>query len=155
MKNSKQFLDAIMARHGLTSDYQLAKFLGIRQQRISIYRHHGAFDDDTCIMVAAALGLEPSYVMACIAAERTKSAKAKAAWQHAAELLGGLAAVLAIMAILPFVNLPDAGLVRVAEASALFDNNIHYAKLLLTGLALIIITLLSSPDKKHDDSQPR
>ena len=102
MQTTLEFLDTIKAKQGLTSDYQLAKFLKLSDQRISFYRTgKSRFDEDTCIMVADVLGLDQGYVMACIAAERTKSAKAKAAWKHTAELLGGLAAALAVVAFLP------------------------------------------------------
>lgn len=102
MKTSNQFLDAIKAMHGFTSDYQLCKFLEIRSGRISGYRNNRThFDEDTCIIVAQALGLEPGYVMACIAAERTKSKQAKAVWKRTAEVLYGLAAALAVIAFLP------------------------------------------------------
>lgn len=101
MQTTNDFLDAVKSKHGLTSDYQLAKFLNFRQQRISIYRHHGAFDDDACITVAQALSLEPSYVMACIAAERTKSEKAKAVWSKLAKRLSAVAAVVLVISLAP------------------------------------------------------
>lgn len=100
MQTSAQFLDAIINKHGFTSDYQLSKHLGIRSQRISNYRNQiSHFDEDTCILVAQALNLEPGYVMACIAAERTKSPAAKTQWAKMAELAQRISAVAAALLI--------------------------------------------------------
>ena len=76
-------------------------------------------------MLFRSLKLDSGYVLACVAAERASQPEIKAAWAHTAEVLYGLAAALAVVALLPFIHLPPAGL---AEVSLAFDNNIHYAK---------------------------
>ena len=107
MKTTVEFLDAVRAAHGLTSDYQLAKHLKIRAARISNYRNgHTLFDEETCLLIAADLDLDPGYVFACIASERANKPEVKAAWKKTADLLYGLAAALAIVAVLPYVLLP-------------------------------------------------
>ncbi len=59
MKSTVQFLDAVRVRHGLTSDYQLAKFLRARQQTISRYRNgQSMMDEAMCLKIAAALSLD-------------------------------------------------------------------------------------------------
>src|SRR6266568_3855466 len=72
MKSTVQFLDAVRVRHGLTSDYQLAKFLRARQQTISRYRNgQSMMDEAMCLKIAAALSLDdPGEVLVAIAHER-------------------------------------------------------------------------------------
>lgn len=87
-RTTVEFLDALKARHGLSTDYKLAKFLHIRQQAISNYRigkQH--FGDEVAIMIAAQLDLDPGYVLACIHEERTKRPQVKAAWRQVARAL--------------------------------------------------------------------
>src|SRR6266702_1707358 len=69
MKSTVQFLDAVRVRHGLTSDYQLAKFLRARQQTISRYRNgQSMMDEAMCLKIAAALSLDdPSAVLVALA----------------------------------------------------------------------------------------
>lgn len=108
MKTTVDFLDAVKKKHGLTSDYQLSKLMGCTHSSISGYRHgKSKMDEDTACKVAELLNLEPGYVLSCIAAERAKSPEAKAAWKHTAEVLYGLAAVLAVIAFLPTATLPQ------------------------------------------------
>src|SRR6266702_116946 len=68
MKSTVQFLDAVRVRHGLTSDYQLAKFLRARQQTISRYRNgQSMMDEAMCLKIAAALSLDdPGEVLVAL-----------------------------------------------------------------------------------------
>lgn len=96
--NTVEFLDAVKRRHGLSSDYALAKRMGWNTARVSIYRAgRRELDDEGCVQIAAELGVPPAYVMASIAAARAKSASIKKHWQEAAKLLkqGTAAAILA------------------------------------------------------------
>lgn len=90
MKSTVDFLDAVKARHGLASDYQLSKFFGCTRGAISNYRMGKSHLDEAAAMkVARALDLAPGYVLAAVAAERTKSEEVKRAWLKAARILGG------------------------------------------------------------------
>ena len=85
MRTTLEFLDAVKRRHQLTSDYQLARFLGVRQQTISSYRRgNSRLDEVMAIKVADALSMDRAHVLACIAAERAKSEQARKAWERAA-----------------------------------------------------------------------
>ena len=57
--------------------------------------------DEYALKVADLLGLEGGYVLACIAAERSKNERVKKAWAWWADHKS-LAAVLAVLAVLPF-----------------------------------------------------
>lgn len=98
-----EFLDAVKRRHGLTSDYQLAKKLAWTPQRLSGYRiGRRELDDEGCVQIAEALELPPAYVMACVAAARAKDASIKKHWLAAARLLktGTAAAILVTAGLL-------------------------------------------------------
>lgn len=106
MKNTADFLDDLQKKLGVESDYAVGKLLGIHRQQLSHYRLlKGAFDDEMCIRVAEILEIEPAFVMASMHHQRAKNPKVKAAWEWTAQHLGGLAAALAVLAIIPFV--PD------------------------------------------------
>lgn len=65
------FLDAVKAAYGLTSDYQLAKKLAVSQPSITGYRQGRRAMDDACALkVAHLLDVEPLLVMASVHAER-------------------------------------------------------------------------------------
>lgn len=61
MKNAAEFLDAVKAKHGISTDYKLAKFLGWNQQRITKIRKGASFDDDASAQIADVLDLDPGY----------------------------------------------------------------------------------------------
>jgi len=99
-KTTLEFIADLKQKTGLDSDYAIAKLLGITKNALSLYRNGKSyFGEDVAMKVAEILELEDGYVLACIAAERTKNERAKRAWQH----LGGFAAALAVLAVLPFV----------------------------------------------------
>ncbi len=127
--NTRDFLDAVKRRHRLRSDYALAKFLGWRQPRISTYRNTPReLDDAACIKVADALDLPCGYVLATIAAARTKDKAARAEWTRVARLLkaGSRAAAACVVAgVLVAAN--DARATSPAPTHSLIAHSIHYA----------------------------
>jgi hypothetical protein len=94
MRTTSQYLDALKERLNVTSDYALAKHLGIRQSTISSYRHRGShFGEDLSIRVAEILEIDPGEVLAAMAAERTKCPAARKAWARLSDsLMAGLLA---------------------------------------------------------------
>lgn len=86
MKTTNQYLDAVKAKHGLTSDYQLAKLLGIRQSTISGYRaERSHLDDLMALKVAELLSIDPMEIIAAANVERAKTAETKRVWTTAWE----------------------------------------------------------------------
>jgi transcriptional regulator with XRE-family HTH domain len=76
-----EYLDAAKVRLGITSDYALAKKLGISQPAISNYRSgRSRIDDDVALTIAEILGLNPLQVIAAANAERAKTPEARARW---------------------------------------------------------------------------
>jgi len=81
MENTRELMTAVKQRHGLTSDYQLAKFLSLSRQRVSANLHGGTvMNDETALKVADALGIERGRVLAIVAAERAPTPTTKKEW---------------------------------------------------------------------------
>lgn len=74
-----QWIDRVKVEKNISSDYAVAKFLGVTQAAISRLRtHDSTLSEDTAIAVATALGLNPARVVLDQVAERTKSENLKA-----------------------------------------------------------------------------
>jgi hypothetical protein len=70
-----EFLDAVKAAYGLTSDYQLFKKLAVSQSSISNYRAGRSFmDDSLAVKIGHLLDIDPLFVMASVHAEREERA---------------------------------------------------------------------------------
>ena len=89
MRNATNgLLDEIREVKGLTSDYAVAKLLGVRTQTVTNYRSgRTQMSEEIALRAARALGRHPASLFAQIAAERTKSAEAARAWKDAARIL--------------------------------------------------------------------
>lgn len=65
----------------LSSDYAVAKALGIRQSTITHWRNGGSMDDTTAVQMADAIGLDPLATMAAIRLSRPLTAREKSVWE--------------------------------------------------------------------------
>lgn len=84
--NTIEYLDAVKAARDITSDYALAKVLGIKQTTISGYRAgRSRMDDDVALSIAEILGLHPLHVIATANAERAKTPEQRARWSGVME----------------------------------------------------------------------
>lgn len=145
MKTADFFLDRVKEKHNLASDYKLAQFLGWNQQRVSKIRNGTSFDDDASAQIAHALGLEPSYVAACMAAQRAKSPEARRMWEKAAKALAGSAVAVLVGCASIGPDALDISIFGRTDAAP----NIHYAQSGPLGLfaksalcALILLQLM-------------
>lgn len=85
-----EYLDAVKAAKGFTSDYQLAKALGFSLSTVSSYRTgRRFFDDDAALTVALVLQLNPLEVIAAANAERAKTPESRARWEGLMEKFSG------------------------------------------------------------------
>src|SRR5258708_10293895 len=85
MKTTADFLDDLRARCTLPSDSKLALNMKWERQQLSRYRMgKSTFDDQTALKVAAALGIEPDYIMACMSAQRARTPETRSAWERIA-----------------------------------------------------------------------
>jgi len=95
MTITSKLLDDLKKKLEVSSDYALAKRLGISVQRISNYRTgRNHFDDLMAYRVAQLLDLDPAELVAQINLERAKRPEEKAAWREILKQLGDAAAVV-------------------------------------------------------------
>lgn len=110
-------------KRGLVSDYHVASVLKVTTATVSSWRT-GRFGigDETGLKVAAILGLDERYVLACLNAERhARNAAVKSAWQRIAA--AGLALPMLLILLAALTGTPQA-----ARAAGEFYNSIHYAQ---------------------------
>lgn len=82
------WIDRVKSINGITSDYGVAKALGLSRTTVSGYRSRlSTLDEDASIKVAQAIGARPEAVILDQAAERVKSPEARAALLEAAHRL--------------------------------------------------------------------
>lgn len=84
--NTLDYLQAVKTALGITSDYALAKALGIKQTTISGYRAgRSRIDDDVALTISEILKLNPLVVIASANAERAKTPEQRARWSGVME----------------------------------------------------------------------
>lgn len=102
METTIEFLNAVMEKHDIKSDNQLALFLGCTRASVSAYRYKKSFmDDSIALKVSETLGIDSGYILACVHAERARKPEEKKAWFDIAQRMAIAAAVLIVIA-LPF-----------------------------------------------------
>lgn len=84
--NTQQYLQAVKAALGITSDYALAKALHITPSTVSGYRAgRSRIDDDVALTISEILKLNPLVVIASANAERAKTPEQRARWSGVME----------------------------------------------------------------------
>lgn len=101
MTVTQKWLDAARAARGFTSDYQLAKALGVTTQRISNYRgvEQRGMDDDLAVKVAELAEAPAARVLAELRAEKSTSDATRAVWLQVARNASRIAACLAVVGL--------------------------------------------------------
>jgi hypothetical protein len=109
--STNDYLNELMHRYSVRTDYGLHKLLKVSRQTIYRYRDsHGSFDDAVALRVAELLGMEPSQLLIHSARERCKLASARGHWQSLLKKLSGaVVAVLIVSGLLPYSDTPPAG----------------------------------------------
>lgn len=123
MSKSAYYLDLVKKKHGISSDYGLAKFFNVHRNVISNYRTGcRAFNDEMVFKVADALEINPAVIIAAINAERAKTEEKKKFWRDSFKRIsGGAAAVIMSMGI-ALGGLPS------PNAGASVPSNVYYVK---------------------------
>lgn len=65
---------------GLTSDYQVAKFLGVSKQYAYRIMETGRLSDALCIKIASALDINPIEIISLREYEKAKDKEVKKVW---------------------------------------------------------------------------
>lgn len=97
MENVKKLLNAVKQAAGIETDYALAKYLEIRQARVSAY-YSGkeAPNEFACLKISEALDMPLAKVIATVKAEAEKDEKRREEWRSYLKKLGGIAASVAL-----------------------------------------------------------
>lgn len=130
MRTTVNLLDAVKSRHGFTSDYQLAKRLGVSLARMSNWRREqNSMSEDVAVRVAELLEEDPGKVLLEVYHERAKCTEVRSALRR---LLSGAAHAAIVGGISGLLLLGGSGnsLWVKAKVSPSAPSNIHYAKLL-------------------------
>lgn len=97
MNKSAELMDALKAKMGITSDYALAKKLGLRTARISAYRHGKEKPDFyICVKAGIFLNLDPVKIAAEIELEKEKNEERRGFWR---DFLSQSTPVMSIMLV--------------------------------------------------------
>ena len=97
MRTINDALDAVKARHQLTSDYKLAMFLGIGSSNIGNYRHGRSLPDERmCARIAEALGEDPALLIVEMQAQRAASTETAKLWERIADKLKAVSLLLLV-----------------------------------------------------------
>lgn len=80
-------LDAAKAAQGITSDYRLCRVLGVTDHALYTYRRGRTPDDERGLKLAEMAGLDGSWVLVNLSAERAKDPAQRAAYITAATIL--------------------------------------------------------------------
>lgn len=96
-----KLLDDTKQALGISSDYELAKILGVSKQAISNYRlNQRAPDEFACLKIAEALGQPLDSIIAAVKAATEKDETRREAWENYMKRLGGFAASIALAFVL-------------------------------------------------------
>lgn len=84
METMNDFVDLIRKRKPNMRDAELARTIGVTRQAISQMKSGRSkhFSDETAYNIAEVLGLDPAYVLLCLAAERSPDQRVKHTWQR-------------------------------------------------------------------------
>ncbi|HJW55853.1 MAG TPA: hypothetical protein VJ577_11315 [Burkholderiaceae bacterium] len=80
--NTQEYLDAVRTKLGITTDYALAKALGVSKQAAGQWsKGVCGFNDDVARRVAEILGIHPGIVVLDMHRERAQTPETRALWQ--------------------------------------------------------------------------
>jgi plasmid maintenance system antidote protein VapI len=83
MRTTNEYLDDIKKKLAITSDYALAKALGVSKQTVSRWSQgKGHFDDEIAVRVASILGLHPGIVILDTHHARAKTPAEATVWME-------------------------------------------------------------------------
>lgn len=122
-----EWLDRIKKEFQLVSDYQLAKKLGIRPQRISNYRNNVShMDDSLALHVENLLDLPAGTVLLDMQAQRTKCSQAAKILRKLSQQISTAAASVFLALSMMYTTMAPAPVQ--AEGANGFLNNVYYVK---------------------------
>lgn len=98
MERTIDFIERLRASNDGCSNYRIAKLLGCDQSAVIRYtKHSTTMDDKYAIRMAELLGIDPAYVLACIAAERSRDVDTTRIWSRIADQFAASLAAAALL----------------------------------------------------------
>lgn len=100
--DTRSLLQAVKAAQGITSDYRLARFLGVTDNTVGNWQHGRSRPDDaTAVRLAELAGLDAAEVLASLYAERASTDELRSIWRRLAERAhaAALAALTVILSL--------------------------------------------------------
>ncbi|HBC1013189.1 TPA: hypothetical protein IGZ65_004928 [Escherichia coli] len=88
MKWIADYIDELKKKLEITSDYAIAKHLGIERQNITKVRNGGVLSKKICFRIANELRINPLEVIATAEAQKEKNNEIKAFWVKVAKESG-------------------------------------------------------------------
>ncbi|MBN9407614.1 MAG: hypothetical protein J0H69_00565 [Burkholderiales bacterium] len=124
-----EYLDAVKAKHGVTSDYALAKLLKCSTQKVSNWRAGRELPGTLmCFRIAELLSDQPAAVIADIELERSERGEREAdvnAWRDLiGKIGGGAVAVVLAMGLTTAPSRSDAGMLQAVDDG----GSVYYVK---------------------------
>lgn len=91
MLTTTDWLNALKHQKKISSDYGIAKLLGVTRQTISKYVHqHDYLGPETAAKVADELGIDAAIIYAACHAERSRNDRERSIWTKIYQDVGGL-----------------------------------------------------------------
>lgn len=113
MHTTNELIDLLRESLGVPSDMQVAANLELGRQAVSFWRRGFSYPSDSAALkIADLLEMDPTYVLACIHADREPNARLKSVWVSIAK--HAKAAGLALLSIIILSSAPG----TVAKAAA-------------------------------------
>jgi predicted transcriptional regulator len=82
MTTTLTVIDRIKSNHNITSDYAVAKLLGVSRQSVSYYRSKGSqFDDTTALRAAKLADIDPYKLLASLHSEKAVTDDSAEFWK--------------------------------------------------------------------------
>lgn len=89
---------AVKKRYNVDTNYQIHKVMNVSKTTVKNWEEGKAMDAESARKIAVFLNLDEHYVMACVAAERSKDEETKQSWLDlAASLAAGFASFAVII----------------------------------------------------------
>lgn len=129
METMGDFVKKLKKRYDISSDYGMAKILGLSRQTMSAHKSGRAkhFSEETAYKIGELTNEDPAYAMVVLAIDRAKDEKVREAWRRVARIMRSSAPAFLVVLVLS-IFVPS----KQAEVGGRFVFNItqqtiHYA----------------------------
>lgn len=120
--STNDFLDALMKRYGVVTDYGLHKLLKVSRQSIYRYRDKAGatFDDQVALRVAELLDIDPVQMLVWTARQRASCTQAIEHWKHLQKRLAQAAMILIFLGLAPAPSIDLATVAKAAPSAQIY-----------------------------------